>query len=95
MSKGPNEGVSGVEPVVEFERFGPDGERFVPYPYVVDGLFRMGDPAHKNTKHHANNQISVSVSEIGAYLLRGFHLRMRGEVGGQVNMINPSEIRKI
>ncbi|MFC6775387.1 hypothetical protein [Methylobacterium gregans] len=43
-------------------------------------------------KHHAANQIAARDDEIAAYLQRGFLLRMRGELSGQVNLIAAGEI---
>jgi hypothetical protein len=57
-------------------------------------MYRVADPALGATKHHAANQISVTLDEIGRYLERGYLLRMRGEVSGQVNLIAASEIKR-
>jgi len=46
-------------------------------------------------KHHAKNQLSVREDQIESYLQQGFLLRMKGDVGGKVNLIAPSEIRRI
>lgn len=43
-------------------------------------------------KHHAANQITMREDKVGAYLERGFLLRMRGKRGGQVNLISAVEI---
>jgi hypothetical protein len=56
-------------------------------------MYRVADPALGRTKHHAANQIAVTAAEIGDYLNRGFLLRMRGEISGQVNLIAASEIK--
>jgi Glu-tRNA(Gln) amidotransferase subunit E-like FAD-binding protein len=45
-------------------------------------------------KHHAANQIAVRADEIAEYLRKGYLLRMRGEVSGQVNLISPAEIKR-
>jgi hypothetical protein len=79
-------------PFADFERIAPNGERYFPHVFG-DGMFRVADPAKGPKKHHANNQIAVSGQEIAKYLREGFLLRMRGEVGGQVNLIAASEIR--
>ncbi|GLS57238.1 hypothetical protein GCM10007886_54240 [Methylobacterium gregans] len=52
----------------------------------------MADPALGRVKHHAANQIAARDDEIAAYLQRGFLLRMRGELSGQVNLIAAGEI---
>jgi len=70
------------------------GEPFVPHLFR-DGLYRVADPAFGSQKHHARNQIAITGPEIAGYLRRGFHLRMRGEQSGQVNLIRPDEIEII
>lgn len=70
------------------------GELFHPHRFR-DGLYRVADPALGSKKHHAENQIPISEQEIAGYLRRGFHLRMRGELSGQVNLIRPEEIEII
>jgi hypothetical protein len=45
-------------------------------------------------KHHAASQIAVRADEIAEYLRKGYLLRMRGEVSGQVNLISPEEIKR-
>jgi hypothetical protein len=75
----------------KFERIAPDGERFTPHCYG-DGLYRVANPALGRKKHHAAFQIAVPGAEIAAYLERGFLLRMRGEISGQVNLIAASKI---
>ena len=77
-----------------WERVGPDGEIFRPHRYP-NGLFRVADPAMGDVKHHAKNQLSVREDQIESYLQRGFSLRMKGDVGCQVNLISPSEIRRV
>lgn len=52
----------------------------------------MTDPAYGKVKHHAANQIPMREDKVGAYLERGFLLRMRGERDGQVNLISAVEI---
>ncbi len=74
-----------------FVRIAQDGERFTPHCYR-DGLYRVANPALGRTKHHAANQIAIRADEIGAYLQKGFLLRMRGEISGQVNLIAASKI---
>ncbi|ODT21118.1 MAG: hypothetical protein ABS35_18275 [Kaistia sp. SCN 65-12] len=74
-----------------FERISLDGERYVPHSFR-DGLYRVADPALGRVKHHAENQIAIRGDEIEDYLRRGFLLRMRGEISGQVNLIAASEI---
>ena len=76
---------------LDFERISPDGEKYIPHLYK-DGLYRVADPTRGATKHHAHNQIAITKQEIAGYLQRGFPLRMRGEVGRQVNLIAASEI---
>lgn len=75
----------------DFERVAADGERFVPHRFR-DGFYRVADPALGRTKHHAHNQIAIRRGQIETYLSRGFLLRMRGEISGQVNLISPEEI---
>lgn len=77
-------------PALTFERIAVD-ERYIPHRFR-DGLYRMADPALGRTKHHSANQIAIRADEIEGYLRRGFLLRMRGEVSGQVNLIVASEI---
>lgn len=77
-----------------FARIALDGERYVPHSFR-DGLYRVADPALGRVKHHAKNQISIRDDEIEGYLRRGFLLRMRGEVSGQVNLIAASEITMV
>ena len=77
-----------------FERIAEDGERYFPHRFR-EGLYRVADPALGRTKHHAANQIAIRGEEIEIYLERGFLLRMRGEVSGQVNLIASSEIKNV
>jgi hypothetical protein len=58
-------------------------------------MYRVADPALGRTKHHAANQIAITAEEIGGHLRKGFLLRMRGEISGQVNLIAASEIKAI
>ncbi|MBR2120994.1 MAG: hypothetical protein V4458_18020 [Pseudomonadota bacterium] len=76
-----------------WEYIAPDGEIFAPHRYP-NGLYRVADPALGEVKHHAKNQLSVREDQIESYLQRGFSLRMKGDVGGKVNLIEPSEIRR-
>jgi len=75
------------------KRIDPDTkELFLPHRYR-DGSYRVADPRFGRTKHHAKNQIAVATeSELLDLLSRGFHLRMRGTVSGQINLIKSSEI---
>ena len=77
-----------------WEYIAPDGEIFSPHRYP-NGLFLVADPALGDVKHHAKNQLSVREDQIESYLQQGFLLRMKGDVGGKVNLIAPSEIRRI
>ena len=77
-----------------FERLSSTGERYTEHQFA-DGFYRMADPRYGSAKHHAANQVRVLRSEISVYLSKGFHLRMRGEIGGQVNLVAPSKIRAI
>ncbi|HEX7881543.1 MAG TPA: hypothetical protein VF499_02260 [Afipia sp.] len=77
-----------------WEHIGPDGEIFAPHLYP-NGLYRMADPALGDVKHHAKNQLSVREDQIESYLQRGFLLRMKGDAAGKVNLIPPSEIRRV
>jgi hypothetical protein len=79
---------------MSWEYIGPDGEIFSPHRYP-NGLFRVADPALGDVKHHAKNQLSVREDQIEKYLQRGFFLRMKGDVGGKVILIAPSEIKRI
>jgi hypothetical protein len=76
-----------------FERSAQDGERFTPHCYR-DGLYRVANPALGRIKHHAASQVAIRADEIAAYLQKGYSLRMRGELSGQVNLIAASKIRK-
>lgn len=68
------------------------GEIFLPHRFP-DGYFRVADPKLGNTKHHAANQISVTTTkELAAAVSKGFHVRMRGQTTGQVNLVRPEEI---
>ncbi|MSU90196.1 hypothetical protein GE300_11295 [Rhodobacteraceae bacterium 2CG4] len=68
------------------------GEVFEPHVFK-DGFYRMADPAHGSTKHHAKDQIRVgTLEEVRNLLGKGFSLRMRGKVTRQVNLIKPEEI---
>jgi len=58
-------------------------------------MYRIADPALGRTKHHATNQIAITAEEVAGYLSKGFLLRMRGEISGQVNLIAASEIKAI
>jgi hypothetical protein len=78
--------------LVRIERISINGERYVPHLFS-DGQFRVANPLLGKTKHHAANQIAVDGSEIISYLRKGYLLRMRGEVSGQVNLIAASEIK--
>ncbi len=77
-----------------FVRVTENGERYVPHRFR-DGMFRVADPALGRTKHHAGNQLAIKADEIADYLRKGFLLRMRGEISGQVNLIAASEIRTV
>lgn len=79
---------------MSWERLGPDGEIFTPHRYP-NGLYRVADPALGEVKHYAKNQLSIRDDQIEHYLQRGFLLRMRGDVAGKVNLIPPSEIRRV
>lgn len=74
-----------------FVRIAQDGEHYLPHRFR-DGFYRVADPALGRTKHHAANQIAILEEEIETFLARGFLLRMRGEVSGQVNLISASDI---
>jgi hypothetical protein len=77
-----------------FERISPDGERYVAHLFK-DGLYRIADPALGRKKHHAQNQLAVTLQEISGYLSRGYLLRMRGESSKQVNLISATEVKPI
>jgi hypothetical protein len=55
----------------------------------------MADPALGRKKHHAENQLAVTLEEISGYLSRGYLLRMRGELSTQVNLISAAEIKPV
>jgi hypothetical protein len=57
-----------------------------------DGLYRVADPSLGRVKHYSHNQIPARADEIETYLRKGFLLRMRGQLCGQVNLIKSSEI---
>ncbi len=78
---------------MSWEHVAPDGEVFTPHRYP-NGLFRVADPALGDVKHHAKNQLSVREDQIEKYLQRGFFLRMKGDVGGKVNLIAPADIKR-
>lgn len=82
-----------VTETYSFERVAADGERFVPHRFR-DGMYRVANPALGPTKHHAANQIAITADEIGGYLKRGYLLRMRGQISGQVNLVAASEIKE-
>jgi hypothetical protein len=74
------------------ERFRSTGERYVPH-RARDGQFRVADPTLGDAKKKAENQIAVpTILDVISFLQRGFHLRMRGENSGQVNLICPDQI---
>lgn len=79
---------------MSWERLGSDGEIFTPHRYP-NGFYRVADPALGDVKHHAKNQLSVQEDQIESYLLRGFSLRMKGNIRGKVNLISPSEIKRV
>lgn len=79
---------------MSWEYIAPDGEIFSPHRYP-NGLYRVADPALGDVKHHAKNQLSVREDQIESYLQQGFLLRMKGDVAGKVNLIPPSEIKRI
>ena len=59
------------------------------------GLYELADPAFGSEKHHKKNAIYVSTERAAVELVRryGFHLRMRGYLTGQRNLISPEEIK--
>ena len=61
------------------------------------GLYELADPAFGGEKHHKKNAIFVSSERAAVELVRryGFHLRMRGYLTGQRNLISPDEIKDI
>lgn len=76
-----------------WERIGPGGETFTPHLYS-NKRYRVADPALGDVKHHAKNEISIREDQIEGYLRRGFSLRMKGSVGGKVNLIAPEKIKR-
>jgi hypothetical protein len=76
-----------------FERVAADGERYLPHCFS-DGFYRVADPSLGRTKHHAANQILIRAEEIENFLKKGFLLRMRGNIRGQVNLISAAEVKK-
>ncbi|MFB6448175.1 hypothetical protein [Bradyrhizobium tunisiense] len=83
-----------VRSLRSFERTAPDGERYVAHLFK-DGSYRMADPALGRNKHHAENQLAVTLEEISGYLRRGYLLRMRGELSKQVNLISAAQIKPV
>lgn len=77
-----------------FERTTPDGERYVAHLFK-DGRYRVADPALGRKKHHAENQLAVTLEEISGYLSKGYHLRMHGELSMQVNLISATQVKPI
>ena len=61
------------------------------------GLFELADPFFGNEKHHKKNAIFVGSEEAAVSLVKklGFHLRMRGSLTGQRNLISPEEIKDL
>lgn len=58
-----------------------------------NGFYTVADPRHGGEKHHKKNQIKVSTySDLCDHVRRGNHVRMRGLVTGQTNLIRPEEI---
>jgi hypothetical protein len=55
------------------------------------------DPAFGVQKHHKKNAIFVGSEAAAVSLVRrfGFHLRMRGYLTGQRNLISPEEIKDL
>ena len=80
--------------MARFVRTRPDtGELFVEHRYR-DGLFRLGNPALGNKKHHKGNQVAVRTEEEVARLVtEGYWLRMKGQDTGAVSLIPPCQIR--
>jgi hypothetical protein len=56
-------------------------------------IYAAGWPTPPSDGQNAANQIAITAAEIGDYLNRGFLLRMRGDISGQVNLIAASEIK--
>jgi hypothetical protein len=54
----------------------------------------MLDFFNKNIKEAEQYAMRVCAHEIAEYLRKGYLLRMRGEVSGQVNLISPAEIKR-
>ena len=58
-----------------------------------DGFYVLGDPAHGDVKHHREHSVLTLDRDTAARLVSlGFHLRMKGELTGQVNLISPQSI---
>jgi len=58
-----------------------------------EGFYVLGDPAHGNVKHHREHAIYTFDRDTAARLVElGFHLRMKGDLTGQVNLISPASI---
>ncbi len=77
-----------------WEYSAPDGEVFTPHIYP-NGMYRVANPELGDVKHHAKNQLSIREEQIDSYLKRGFHLRMKGNVHGKVNLIAPENIKPV
>lgn len=58
-----------------------------------DGFFVLGDPFHGNAKHHQKHAVYTrDRSTVERMVDLGFHLRMKGDLTGQVNLISPTSI---
>ncbi|MFT8723410.1 MAG: hypothetical protein ABF759_12690 [Acetobacter malorum] len=58
-----------------------------------EGFYVLGDPTHGNVKHHREHAVYTFDRSTAERLVElGFHLRMKGELTGQVNLISPSSI---
>ncbi|GAA0481128.1 hypothetical protein GCM10009096_24060 [Parasphingorhabdus litoris] len=59
------------------------------------GLYELADPDFGKEKHHKKNAIYAGSEAAAVSLVKrfGFHLRMRGHLTGQRNLISPEEIK--
>lgn len=58
-----------------------------------EGFYVLGDPTHGKVKHHREHAIYTFDRDTAERLVDlGFHLRMKGDLTGQVNLISPSSI---
>jgi hypothetical protein len=58
-----------------------------------DGFYVMADPSIGPERHHRRNELlRSSLTEVADDLKKGFMLRMRGDLTGQINLISADQI---